>query len=60
VVLREGADAEPEALLGFVAERVAGYKHIRSVALVPAIPRTPSGKILRRVLRDQMKPANVL
>jgi acyl-coenzyme A synthetase/AMP-(fatty) acid ligase len=35
----------------WVAERVAPYKRIREVRLVDAIPRTPAGKILRRLLR---------
>jgi acyl-coenzyme A synthetase/AMP-(fatty) acid ligase len=33
-----------------VARRVASYKRIRAVRFVAAIPRTASGKILRRVL----------
>jgi acyl-coenzyme A synthetase/AMP-(fatty) acid ligase len=35
-----------------VAERVAPYKRIRAVEVVPDIPRSPSGKILRRLLRE--------
>ena len=50
VVLR--ADVEPEALMAWVAERVAPYKRIRVVEVVDAIPRSPSGKILRRLLRE--------
>lgn len=38
-------------LLAWVAQRVAPYKRIRAIELVPAIPRSPSGKILRRQLR---------
>ena len=37
----------------FVADRVAPYKKIRLVEFVETIPKAPSGKILRRVLRDQ-------
>jgi len=36
-----------------VAERVAPHKRLRAVRLTDAIPRTPSGKLLRRALRDQ-------
>jgi acyl-CoA synthetase (AMP-forming)/AMP-acid ligase II len=50
VVLR--GDVEPEALMAWVAERVAPYKRIRVVEVVDAIPRSPSGKILRRLLRE--------
>jgi acyl-CoA synthetase (AMP-forming)/AMP-acid ligase II len=40
-------------LAGFVAARAASYKRIRSFAFVDAIPKSPSGKILRRLLTDQ-------
>jgi acyl-coenzyme A synthetase/AMP-(fatty) acid ligase len=38
-------------LAQFVAARVAGYKQIRLFEFVDRIPRTPSGKILRRMLK---------
>jgi acyl-CoA synthetase (AMP-forming)/AMP-acid ligase II len=50
VVLRQAS--EPEAILKFVAERVAPHKKIRYVEFVDTIPKSPSGKILRRVLVD--------
>jgi acyl-coenzyme A synthetase/AMP-(fatty) acid ligase len=37
-------------LIAWVAGRVAPHKRIRAVRLVREIPRTPSGKILRRLL----------
>jgi len=40
-------------LMAFVAERVAAYKKIRKVEFVEQIPKTLSGKILRRVLIEQ-------
>ncbi len=55
VVLREGhaASEQTETLLcGHVAERLTGYKQPREVRFVASIPRNPSGKILRRELRD--------
>jgi acyl-CoA synthetase (AMP-forming)/AMP-acid ligase II len=48
VVLKGEAGAE--ALMEFVAARVAPHKKIRAVEFVEVIPKTPSGKILRRVL----------
>ncbi|HEX5622459.1 MAG TPA: AMP-binding protein [Solirubrobacteraceae bacterium] len=51
VVPRVGVDAD--ALMAFVADRVAPHKRIREVRFVEAIPRTPAGKILRRRLRDE-------
>jgi acyl-coenzyme A synthetase/AMP-(fatty) acid ligase len=37
----------------FVAERVSPYKKVRQVEFVDAIPKSPSGKILRRVLVER-------
>ena len=54
IVLREGHhqdDAMKQSLCGFVAERLTPYKQPREVRFVDAVPRTPSGKILRRELR---------
>jgi acyl-CoA synthetase (AMP-forming)/AMP-acid ligase II len=44
-------------LISWVAERVAPYKRIRAVRLVSQIPRTPSGKILRRALIEAERAA---
>ena len=55
VVLREGHAAAPATgseLSAWVAERLTAYKQPRDVRFVSAIPRNPSGKILRRQLRD--------
>ena len=53
VVLKQGQDATAADIQGFVAEKVASYKQIRKLTFVDAIPKSASGKILRRVLRDQ-------
>jgi acyl-coenzyme A synthetase/AMP-(fatty) acid ligase len=56
VVLRRGVQpslATSEAILTFVAEQVAPYKKLRALEVVEAIPRSPSGKILRRVLIER-------
>ena len=45
--------AEPSELLSFAAERLAGYKRPREVVVVDALPRLPTGKLLRRELRDR-------
>jgi acyl-CoA synthetase (AMP-forming)/AMP-acid ligase II len=49
VVLRGQVSAAD--LIAYVAERVAPYKKIRAVEVIDAIPKSPSGKILRRVLK---------
>jgi len=51
LVLR--GDVRPEAVLEYVSERVAPYKKIRAVEVVDQVPKSPSGKILRRVLVDR-------
>jgi acyl-CoA synthetase (AMP-forming)/AMP-acid ligase II len=50
VVLK--APVTAEELMDYVARRVAPYKKIRRVDFIDAIPKSPSGKILRRLLRD--------
>jgi acyl-CoA synthetase (AMP-forming)/AMP-acid ligase II len=42
-----------ESVMGFVAERVAPYKKVRVVEFIDAIPKSASGKILRRFLVDR-------
>ncbi len=51
-VVAAGDDLDPDALMAWVAERVAPYKRIRAVEVVDEIPKSASGKILRRLLRD--------
>ncbi len=59
VVLRAGveaSDAKAKELMNWVAERVARHKKLRGgIIFVEQIPKSPSGKILRRVLRDQVR-----
>lgn len=53
VVLAPGAVATDTDIMEFVAARVAHYKQVRAVELVEEIPRSPSGKILRRLLVER-------
>ena len=46
-----GADATERELIAFARERLAHYKCPTSVALVDALPKSASGKILKRELR---------
>jgi acyl-CoA synthetase (AMP-forming)/AMP-acid ligase II len=50
VVLK--APASADELMAYVAHRVAPFKKIRRLEFIDAIPKSPSGKILRRLLRD--------
>ncbi len=54
VVARKGCTLGEAALTEYFSRRLAGYKTIRKWHLTDAIPRTPSGKILRRMLRDRI------
>jgi acyl-CoA synthetase (AMP-forming)/AMP-acid ligase II len=49
-VVARGTDASAEELMKFVAARVAPYKKVRKVEFIEQIPKSPSGKILRRLL----------
>ncbi len=53
IVTREGAVADTDELLSFVRGRLAGYKLPRRIEFVEELPRTPSGKVLKRELRER-------
>jgi acyl-CoA synthetase (AMP-forming)/AMP-acid ligase II len=59
LVLKETTDPEAVAneVLAYAAERVAPYKRLRRYELIDAIPRTPSGKIVRRGLIERERLA---
>lgn len=52
VACKAGASVEAAELIAYARERIAGYKLPKSVDFVATIPRNPSGKILRRDLRQ--------
>jgi acyl-CoA synthetase (AMP-forming)/AMP-acid ligase II len=58
-VVLKGPLTEEEIIL-FVAERVSPLERVRLVAIVPSIPKSPSGKILRRILVEQERQAAAL
>jgi len=53
VVRQEGSTLDEEQVMSFVAEQVAPHKKVRRVAFIEAIPKSSSGKILRKDLRTQ-------
>jgi acyl-CoA synthetase (AMP-forming)/AMP-acid ligase II len=55
VVLKQLQD--PDEIIEFVAARVAPHKKIRRIEVVDQIPKSATGKILRRILRDREKAA---
>ncbi|CAI9117061.1 OLC1v1018382C1 [Oldenlandia corymbosa var. corymbosa] len=50
IVRKSGSSVTETQVMDFVAKQVAPYKKIRRVAFVASVPKTPSGKILRREL----------
>lgn len=57
VALKEGNKdiVTPEEIISFCKERMAAYKYPRQVEIVPEIPKTLTGKFLRRTLREKEK-----
>jgi len=54
VVLRTGYEQQSaEELMAWANGKLATYKNVREIEFIDSIPRNPSGKILRRVLKDQ-------
>jgi long-chain acyl-CoA synthetase len=51
VSLKSGASVTPEELIAHCKQRMAAYKYPRSVVVVEELPKTVTGKILRRELR---------
>lgn len=53
VVLKEGRKEDADGVTAFVSEKVAPYKRIKEVVFLDALPKNPSGKILKRVLKEK-------
>ncbi|MBI3014021.1 MAG: AMP-binding protein [Candidatus Tectomicrobia bacterium] len=60
VVLKPGQAVSGDVLMEFLRGKVAGYKRVRQVEFVDAVPRSPSGKILRHLLASKAAPGSVL
>ena len=57
VVLKPGPSATADEIMAHVAERVSPHKKVRRLEFIDAIPKVPSGKILRRQLVDRERAA---
>jgi acyl-CoA synthetase (AMP-forming)/AMP-acid ligase II len=53
VVLKKGAKLTPDELIAFCKKRLAGYKAVKSVEIVDALPKNSTGKILKKELRKK-------
>jgi acyl-CoA synthetase (AMP-forming)/AMP-acid ligase II len=51
IVLKSGENATAEEIIAYAKTRIAGFKVPKSIDFIAALPRNPSGKILRRELR---------
>ena len=58
VVKRSDAEVTEGELMSWVSERVPSYKKVRRVEFIDEIPRSLSGKILRRVLVERERQSN--
>ncbi|XP_041009902.1 4-coumarate--CoA ligase-like 1 [Juglans microcarpa x Juglans regia] len=54
VVMVQSAKESEEDIMNYVASNVAHYKKVRVVQFVDTIPKSPSGKIMRRLIKDKM------
>jgi acyl-coenzyme A synthetase/AMP-(fatty) acid ligase len=59
VVKKAGASLSEDQVADFVARKVAPYKKVRQVEFIDAIPKSPTGKILRKDLRSRSTPATL-
>jgi long-chain acyl-CoA synthetase len=55
VSLRPGVQATPDELVAFCRDQLAAYKYPRRIEILPDLPKTPTGKLLRRELRDHAR-----
>lgn len=53
VSLKGGSSTTPDELIAFTKERMAAYKYPRQVEVLDEVPKTVTGKVLRRELRDR-------
>lgn len=56
VVPRDGAEITPIALRSYCRERLAGYKVPRDIVIDRDLPKGPTGKVLKRMLRERYAP----
>ncbi|XP_063365003.1 uncharacterized protein LOC134653553 [Cydia amplana] len=53
IVLKDGHKGDEEDIKSFVATRVATFKRLKGVVFLESLPKNPSGKLLRRMLREK-------
>ena len=58
VALKAGQSVTEEELIAFTKERVAAYKYPRSIRFLDTLPKGPTGKILKKELKQQIGVAS--
>lgn len=53
VVLKDGHKVDAKEIEQFVKSRVAEFKRLKEVMFLDSLPKNPSGKLLRRVLKEK-------
>ena len=56
MTLKKGANCTADELIVLCKKNMAGYKAPKSVEFVDSLPKNPSGKILKRELREKYQP----
>jgi len=54
ITLKLGEEADEKEIMDYVKDRLAKYKKLRAVEFLDELPKGPTGKILRRELREKM------
>ncbi|MEG4595032.1 long-chain-fatty-acid--CoA ligase [Microcoleus sp. F8_C2] len=57
VVVKDGYQITEEQIIEFGSQRIATYKLPRTVKFVQSIPKNPTGKVLKRILRSELRPS---
>jgi acyl-CoA synthetase (AMP-forming)/AMP-acid ligase II len=55
IIVKGDDDIDADAIISFCEDKLSRYKLPSKVVFVESIPRNPSGKVLKRVLRDQFE-----
>ncbi|OHR70873.1 hypothetical protein HMPREF3291_06480 [Bacillus sp. HMSC76G11] len=55
IVVKEGMSLSEDEVKAYCLERLASYKQIRKVEFIKEIPKTPSGKLMKRKLKEQIQ-----
>ncbi|HYE68728.1 MAG TPA: long-chain fatty acid--CoA ligase [Anaerovoracaceae bacterium] len=58
VVLKEGEECRSKELFHFMSEKLAAYKLPRHIEFVPSLPKNSTGKIMKRILKEQQMDKN--